>query len=101
MSSEPPPPASSPPDRAQVVREAKDILLKRLAQSLQSTFLAGLGLDRAPIVAVLPAELPILEVRVQLPDLLFPPADARLLHLAFQTTGAPGGHGGCTTLNYA
>ncbi len=100
MSSEPPP-ASGPPDRAQVVREAKDILLKRLAQSLQSTFLAGLGLDLAPIVAVLPAELPILEVRVQLPDLLFRLADASILHVEFQTTLLPGDLRRFSRYNYA
>ena len=76
-------------DQASVVRAAKDILLKRLAQSLRGTFLTGLGLDLAPIIEVLPAELPVLSVRTHLPDLLFRLADGTILHVEFEITLSP------------
>jgi len=101
MTSQAPQPPDHQPARARIVREAKDILLKRLAQSLRGTFLAGLGLDLAPIVEVLPAELPILEVRVQLPDLLFRLADGNILHVEFQSTVSAGDLRRFSRYNYA
>ena len=61
-----------------VAREAKDILLKRLAGGLGGGFPAALGLELAPIVAVLPAELPVLSVRAEQPDNLFRLEDAAI-----------------------
>ncbi len=86
MSTEPP---QRPLEQTQVAREAKDILLKRLAQSLRGIFVAGLELDLPAIVEVLPAEVPILEVRAEFPDLLFRLADGSILHIEFQTTRSP------------
>ncbi len=72
--------------RTDVARQAKDILLKRMAQSLRGGFLATLGLDLAPIVAVVPAEIPTLSVRAEQADLLFLLADDNIVHLEFQAT---------------
>jgi NTP pyrophosphatase (non-canonical NTP hydrolase) len=97
--------AGDPPrhsrDQASVVRAAKDILLKRLAQSLRGTFLTGLGLDLAPIVEVLPAELPVISVRTHLPDLLFRLADGTILHVEFQITLSPDDLRRFSRYNYA
>ena len=74
-----------------MAREAKDIVLKRLGAHLQGGFLAGLGLDLPDVVAVLPAELAVLEVRTEHPDLLLLMANAAILHPEFQTTLGPKG----------
>jgi hypothetical protein len=75
--------------QAQVTRAAKDVLLKRLAQSLRGGFVAGLGLNLAPIVELLPNEVPILAVHSAQTDLLCRLADAAILHLEFQMTSMP------------
>src|SRR5579871_6049460 len=72
--------------REAVAREVKDLLLKRLAAAVPDTFLAVLGLDLPRVVAVESAELPMLEVRVEQPDLLLRLADGSLAHIEFQTT---------------
>jgi len=82
------PRAAKPPP---VAREAKDIVLKWLASHLQGRFLEGLGLDLPAIAAVLPAELPLLTVRAEHPDLLFMAVDGTILHPEFQTTLDPEG----------
>jgi len=69
-----------------VSREAKDLLLKLQAAGLGGGFLAGLGIDLAPIVEALPAELPVLEVRVEQPDSLFRLADRAIVNFEFQST---------------
>jgi hypothetical protein len=69
-----------------VSREAKDILLKYIADALRGDFPAALGLDLPPIVEPLPAELPTLEVRAEQPDRFYRLADRSILHLEFQTT---------------
>ena len=74
-----------------VAREAKDIVLKWLGAHLRGGFLAGLGLDLPDVVAVLPAELAMLEVRTEHPDLLLLMADDAILHPEFQTTLDPKG----------
>ena len=71
-----------------VAREAKDILLKRLAGGLGG-FPAALGLDLAPIVEALPAELPVLSVRAEQPDNLFRLADAAIAQFEFQMKRNP------------
>jgi len=80
--------ATKPPP---VAREAKDIVLKWLGAHLQGGFLTGLGLDLPAVVAVLPAELAVLAVRTEHPDLLLLMADDAILHPEFQTTRDPEG----------
>ena len=77
-------PRPTAPMQQAVAREAKDILLKRLAGGLGGGFPAALGLDLAPIVAALPAELPVLSVRAEQPDNLFRLADADIAQFEFQ-----------------
>ena len=72
-----------------VAREAKDILLKRLVGGLGGGFSAALGLDLAPIVEALPAELPVLSVRAEQPDNLFRMADAAIVQFEFQMKRNP------------
>jgi hypothetical protein len=64
-----------------VSREAKDILLKYIADALRGDFPAALGLDLPPIVEPLPAELPTLEVRAEQPDRFYRLADTTILSL--------------------
>jgi hypothetical protein len=71
---------------AEVSRLSKDIILKRVVSGLSGGFFSRFGLAFAPIVAALPTELPVLEVRGQRADLLFELADGTILHLEFQTT---------------
>ncbi|HWE60879.1 MAG TPA: hypothetical protein VHB98_04140, partial [Chloroflexota bacterium] len=73
-----------------VSREAKDILLKYIADALRGDFPAALGLDLPPIVEPLPAELPTLEVRAEQADRFYRLADLSILHLEFQMTVAEG-----------
>jgi hypothetical protein len=49
--------------RAAVVREVKDLLLKRVAAVVPDTFLAALGLDLPKVVEVLPGEALVRAVR--------------------------------------
>jgi hypothetical protein len=84
-----PPTTNSTPDRVQVVREARDILLKYMARGLRAGLLKALGLALADIEEVLPAEVPLLEVRAEYPDLLFRLKDGRILHIEFQLTRVP------------
>ena len=72
-----------------VAREAKDILLKRLADGLRGGFPAALGLDLPPIIGALPAELPVLSVRAERPDNLFRLADAAIVQFEFQMKRNP------------
>ncbi|MGH2411583.1 MAG: hypothetical protein ACRDGS_14630, partial [Chloroflexota bacterium] len=74
------------PAVSSVAREAKDLLLKLQAAGLGGGFLASLGIDLAPIVEALPAELPVLEVRVEQPDTLFRLADRSIVNFEFQST---------------
>ena len=71
------------------VLEAKDILLKRLARGLRGGFPAFLGLDLAPIVEALPAELPVLRVQTEQPDTLFGLEDAAIVQFEFQMKRNP------------
>ena len=89
--------ATKPP----VAREAKDIVLKWLGAHLQGGFLTGLGLDLPEVVAVLPAELAVLAVRTEHPDLLLLMADDAILHPEFQTTLDPEGLRRFTRYNFA
>jgi hypothetical protein len=73
----------------QVAREARDILLKRAARGLQAGLLKALDLPLAPIKEVLPADLPLLEVHAEYPDLLFRLTNGRILHIEFQTSRIP------------
>jgi hypothetical protein len=69
-----------------ISREAKDILLKLVAQSLGGAFLTSLGINLPPIVEALPAELPVLAVRAAQLDTLFRLENNELLHMEFQMT---------------
>ena len=82
-------PRSAGPAQQAVAREAKDILLKRLAGGLGGGFPAALGLDLAPIVGPLPAELPVLSVRAEQPDNLFRLEDAAIAQFEFQMKRNP------------
>ncbi len=75
------------PGQPRVSRQNNDLTMKRLVLGvLRESFLERFNLRLAPIVAVLPTELPVLEVRAQHTDLLFLLADGTILHLEFQTT---------------
>lgn len=76
----------APRQPVQVTREARDILLKYMARGLRTGLLAALGISLAEIEEVLPAEVPLLEVHAEYPDLLFRLKDGRILHLEFQMT---------------
>ena len=72
-----------------VAREAKDILLKRLADGLRGGSPAFPGLELAPIVEALPTELPVLSVRAERPDTLFRLEDAAIVQFEFQMKRNP------------
>lgn len=63
--------------------------------------LDGLGLDLPAIAAVLPAELPLMTVRAEHPDLLFMAVDGTILHPEFQTTLDPEGLRRLSRYNFA
>ncbi len=75
--------------QAQVTRAAKEVLLKRLGQSLRGGFVAGLGLNLAPIVELQTSEVPVLSVHSAQTDLLCRLADAAILHLEFPMNSTP------------
>ena len=70
----------------QVSRHNNDLIMKRVVGALRGAFLQRFKLSLPEIVAALPTEFPLLEVRAQNTDLLFRLADASILHLEFQTT---------------
>jgi len=73
-----------------VAREVNDILQKYLTRGVSGSFLQAFGLDFAPIVEVLPSELPVLEVRLEHPDRFFRLADGVVLDTEFQMTREEG-----------
>ena len=81
-------PRPTAPAQQAVAREAKDILLKRLARGLRG-FPAFLGRDLAPIVEALPAELPVLRVQTEQPDTLFRLEGAAIVQFEFQMKRNP------------
>jgi len=96
--------ASPPPQSPQphVSRHSNDLTMKRLVLGvLQDSFLRRFTLRLSAIVAVLPTELPVLEVRGQRTDLLFLLADGTILHLEFQTTVKDGDIGRFASYNLA
>lgn len=72
-----------------VARQSNDIILKRVAQALGGHLFQRFGLPFAPIVASLPTDQPVLEVREQATDLLFRLEDTAAVDLEFQTTQRP------------
>jgi len=72
-----------------VARQSNDIILKRVAQALGGHLFQRFGLPFAPIVASLPTDQPVLEVREQATDLLFRLEDKAAVDLEFQTTQRP------------
>ncbi len=60
-----------------------------MARGLRRGLLKALHLSLADIEEVLPAEVPLLEVHAEYPDLLFRLKDGRILHLEFQTDREP------------
>ncbi|HZS88911.1 MAG TPA: hypothetical protein VFE42_15665 [Chloroflexota bacterium] len=75
--------------------------MKRIAQALRGAFFQRFNLHLPEIVAALPTELPVLEVRAQRTDLLFLLADGTILHLEFQTTTKPEDIGRFASYNLA
>ena len=73
-----------------VAREAADILNKYITRGVRGDFFAHLGVQLAPVVSVLPSELPVLEVRTEQPDRLFRLATGAIAHAEFQMTSAAG-----------
>ena len=71
-----------------MAREAADILNKYVTRGVRGGFFARLGVRLAPTVAVLPRELPVLEVRAEQPDRLFRLATGTIAHAEFQMTSA-------------
>lgn len=74
------------PSRRAVAREVKDILLKRLAATVSTSFVAALGLDLPPVVAMLPNDPEVLRVQTEAPDLLLHLADDTITDFEFQMT---------------
>jgi flagellar biosynthesis/type III secretory pathway protein FliH len=72
-----------------ISRQAKDILLKRVAGVLGDALGRRFGLDLPGIVAHIPSDLPVIEVRAQNPDLLFLLSDGTLLLLELQSRYSP------------
>jgi hypothetical protein len=68
-----------------VAHEAKDILQKRTYGILGNGVIRRFRLNLPPIVAQLPTDLPVLEVRAQYADRLFQLADDSLLDLEMQS----------------
>lgn len=79
----------APYQSIQVAREARDILLKYIARGLRKGLLNALHLSLSDIEEVLPADVPLLEVHAEYPDLLFRLKDGRILHIEFQTDRVP------------
>jgi len=94
----------TPPELTQprVSRHSNDLTMKRLVLGvLQDSFLRRFNLRLSAIVAVLPTELPVLEMRGQRTDLLFLLAHGTILHLEFQTTVKDGDIGRFAGYNLA
>jgi len=72
-----------------VAYHAKDIILKHIAATLGDDFLGRFGFQFARIVRQLPADLPVIEVRAQYPDILLLLADGTILHIELQSRFSP------------
>jgi hypothetical protein len=72
-----------------ISRKSNDIILKHVAQGLGNYLFARFNLPFAPITAVLPSELPVLDVHDQATDVLLQLGDDSIADLEFQTTQRP------------
>jgi predicted transposase/invertase (TIGR01784 family) len=71
---------------AKVAYQNNDIILKYMSEAFKDTALDFYGLNTARIKAVIPTELPVLDVSEENMDFVFLLEDQSLLHLEFQTT---------------
>lgn len=72
----------------EVAYHNNDIILKYMSEAFKDTALTFYGLDTPKIKAVIPTELPVLEVSEEAMDFVFLLEDDTYLHLEFQTTKA-------------
>ncbi|WHE06073.1 hypothetical protein PGH24_07770 [Thermoanaerobacterium thermosaccharolyticum] len=63
-----------------------DIILKSMAQEFKDKSLKFYGINVPKIVTVIPADLPVIEVKEDRLDFIFLLEDDSLLHMEFQTT---------------
>ncbi len=70
-------------------RNRDDVLFKYLADSLGDSALSWMGVENAEVVAALPTEQPILELRGNFLDTAFLTAEGVLLHFEYQKTKEP------------
>lgn len=70
----------------EVAYHNNDIILKYMSEAFKDTALTFYGLDTPKIKAVIPTELPVLEVSEEAMDFVFLLEDDTYLHLEFQTT---------------
>lgn len=71
---------------SELPRTVKDILLKHLSRAFPDDALAILGVGGVTVEQALPTELPVLEVRSGLMDIVFALRDGTVLHLEFQVS---------------
>ena len=70
----------------EIAYQNNDIILKYMSEAFKDTALDFYGLNTAKIKAVIPTELPVLEVSEEVMDFVFLLEDESYLHLEFQTT---------------
>lgn len=70
----------------EIAYQNNDIILKYMSEAFKDTALSFYGLNTAKIKAVIPTELPVLEVSEEAMDFVFLLEDNSFLHLEFQTT---------------
>jgi predicted transposase/invertase (TIGR01784 family) len=71
---------------AKVAYQNNDIIMKYMSEAFKDTALDFYGLDTVRIKAVIPTELPVLDVSEENMDFVFLLEDQSLLHLEFQIT---------------
>lgn len=70
----------------EITRHSNDIIMKSMAETFKDKTLHIFGLDTAKIKAVIPSEVPVVEVKDNRTDYIFLLEDDTLLHLEFMTT---------------
>jgi predicted transposase/invertase (TIGR01784 family) len=70
----------------EITRHNNDVIMKAMAETFKDKTLRLFGLNTAKIIGLIPAVLPVLEVKENRTDYIFLLEDNTLLHLEFQTT---------------
>ncbi len=70
----------------EIAYQNNDIIMKCMSEAFKDAALDFYGLHTARIKAVIPSELPVIEVSEEVMDFIFLLEDESLLHLEFQTT---------------